>query len=572
MQPSTSGVLPPGTRRERLLVLLIGCALTATLTYPTIPLFATAGRIDGADGRFSIWNVAWIAHSLLDDPRHLFDANIFHPHRHTLAYSELNLVAGVLATPVYAFTRNPFAAHNSAVLIALFVTFLAMWALVHRLTSSTGAGLVAATAYTFSAFTASHTAEIQLLMLFGFPLVMLAFHLLHERPTILAGVWLGATLALTALGCGYYGVFAAGTITAASLLWASWRRDYWIALATAVFAALVLVLPVLASYLYFRAGENVHRIVRLQDLAMFSASWSSYLATGTELGAVWTTPLLRYAPTREVMFPGITVLGLAAIAVFTAWRDRLTRRLVAGYIAIAVLALWASFGPAAGLYVAVAKATPGGMSFLRVPARLGVLVTFALSVLAGVGVRSLESRRRWLAPALLVFLVVELRAPWPLQRMPPVPRAYRMLAVLPHGAVVEFPFPYHSTDLYQHTTAMMYSMWNWQPLVNGYSDHIPKEIYEIAVPINGFPDAESFEILRERDVHYVVLRIGDYAPPYQVPLLAKYGAFGQNLRLLTDANNVRLYEIVSWPTLLPRDTDDVRKHHHGHRRDPAGSS
>ena len=172
MQPSTSGVLPPGTRRERLLVLLIGCALTATLTYPTIPLFATAGRIDGADGRFSIWNVAWIAHSLLDDPRHLFDANIFHPHRHTLAYSELNLVAGVLATPVYAFTRNPFAAHNSAVLIALFVTFLAMWALVHRLTSSTGAGLVAATAYTFSAFTASHTAEIQLLMLFGFPLVM----------------------------------------------------------------------------------------------------------------------------------------------------------------------------------------------------------------------------------------------------------------------------------------------------------------------------------------------------------------------------------------------------------------
>jgi hypothetical protein len=60
-----------------------------------------------------------------------------------------------------------------------------------------------------------------------------------------------------------YGVFAAGTIAVASLLWASRRRDYWIAMATAVFAALVRVPPVPASYLYFGAGDNVHRIVRL---------------------------------------------------------------------------------------------------------------------------------------------------------------------------------------------------------------------------------------------------------------------------------------------------------------------
>jgi hypothetical protein len=58
--------------------------------------------------------------------------------------------------------------HNSAVVIALVITFVAMWALVRRLTARRQRASVAATAYTFSAFTSSHTAEIQLLMLFGF--------------------------------------------------------------------------------------------------------------------------------------------------------------------------------------------------------------------------------------------------------------------------------------------------------------------------------------------------------------------------------------------------------------------
>ena len=104
-----------------------GAALTAgalvLVVYFTWPLAlrpGALGRVDSeGDGQFSIWNVAWVAHAILSPDARVFDANIFHPHRGTLAYSEANLGAGVLAVPGYWLTRNPFAAHNSAVLIGL---------------------------------------------------------------------------------------------------------------------------------------------------------------------------------------------------------------------------------------------------------------------------------------------------------------------------------------------------------------------------------------------------------------------------------------------------------------------
>ena len=63
---------------------------------------------------------------------------------------------------------------------------------------------------------------------------------------------------------------------------------------------------------------------------------------------------------------------------------------------IAVLALWASFGPSLGLYTLLSKLVPG-MSLLRAPARFGVVVIFALAVLAGFGFARLEKRNKWLA-------------------------------------------------------------------------------------------------------------------------------------------------------------------------------
>ena len=500
--------IPDITWRERLTVLSCALVLTCLMAYPTVTKLGLAGRLDTNDGKFSIWNVAWVAHALTSDPRHLFDANIFFPHSGTLAYSELNLVAGALAVPVYALTRNPLAAHNSAVALSLGLAFVSTWVLVRRLTGSSSAALLSAAGYTFSAYTSSHTAEVQLLMIWGFPLVMLAFHHLHRQPTLGAGLGLGAALALTALSCGYYGVFAEGLVGLAALWWMRRERAYWIALGLSAIAAGALVAPVVLPYLHARAAQGVVTAPALDELRAYSADWRAYLRLGSVLGRTWHG-WLGSGP--EVLFPGImltawAVAGIASLR--TAFAAE--RRTIAGYAVIVILAGWASLGPSAGLYRGLTYLLPG-ISFLRAPARLAPVVILALAVLAGFGFAAFLGRRTprmrgWMTAVALTMVCGELWVPWPLQPMPPVPRAYQLLATLPRGAVVEFPFPYQRQDFHNHAWSMLMSTYHWQPMVNGYSDFIPADFEQLALPINGFPNAESLAIMRAHDVRYVVIR------------------------------------------------------------------
>ena len=131
--------------------------------------------------------------------------------------------------------------------------------------------------------------------------------------------------------------------------------------------------------------------------------------------------------------------------------------------------------------------------------------------------------------------------------MPAIPRAYETLAMLPRGGVVEFPFHYDSKDFHNQTWAMFWSMYDWQPRVNGYSDFTPPDFVAFAVPINAFPDPASFELLRKLGVRYVVVRLTDYQGEARPRLLARFPPYEANLRRLTTDQDVWLYEIVSWP-------------------------
>ena len=78
------------------------------MTWPLARGLGSLGRsTGGGDGLYSVWNVAWVAHALVIDPLHLYDANIFYPHRRALAFSEANIVAGVSRCPAWLLTGNP---------------------------------------------------------------------------------------------------------------------------------------------------------------------------------------------------------------------------------------------------------------------------------------------------------------------------------------------------------------------------------------------------------------------------------------------------------------------------------
>ena len=305
------------------MVVVASLLVTTLMTWPMVPHLGTVGRLDSGDGKLSIWNVGWVDHALLTDPRHLLDANIFWPHRGTLAYSEMNLVAGVLGLPVYALTHNALAAHNAAVLAGLLLSLMLTWALVRRLTGSSGAGFVSAVLFTFCSYIWGHTAHVQLLMTFVVPLVMLAFHGLHDRPTLPRSILLGAALATAGLACGYYGIYGGILVGFASVVFAKREARYWLALLGAAGTAALLVLPFAVPYLRVRA-ETGAEPSRTEPGLQISADLPDYLTSPTLLENA-ILPLQFAEPPHESLSPGPALLILVVLALASTMLPRSVR-------------------------------------------------------------------------------------------------------------------------------------------------------------------------------------------------------------------------------------------------------
>ena len=79
---------------------------------------------------------------------------------------------------------------------------------------------------------------------------------------------------------------------------------------------------------------------------------------------------------------------------------------------------------------------------------------------------------------------------------------------MPRGPVAEFPFFDRRIDFHMHTRYMLNSTAHWQPLLNGYSDHIPADFRELAPVLATFPSQDSFNAMRERRVRYVTINRG----------------------------------------------------------------
>jgi hypothetical protein len=87
----------------------------------SFPLILHPGTSIGqhGDSYFSVWRLAWVAHQVLADPRHLFDGNIFHPSRDTLAYSDAMLLPAVVLAPFNWMGISPLVVYN----LTLFAAF-----------------------------------------------------------------------------------------------------------------------------------------------------------------------------------------------------------------------------------------------------------------------------------------------------------------------------------------------------------------------------------------------------------------------------------------------------------------
>jgi hypothetical protein len=552
----------PGTiapAREILVVTVAGLALAIAMTWPLATGLGSLGRtlsVD-ADGQYSIWNIAWVSRTLIADPRHLFDANIFYPHRTTLAYSEANLLPGALGIPAYWLTRNPWLATNVVMLLAFASAFVCAYLLLLHLSRDRRAAAAGAILYAFCPYVFSHLSHIQLLFTGGLPLSMLMIHRVADQPSPRRGAALGLALAAQALSCAYYGIFAGLMVGFAALLFAFTRRllasmPYWVAIAAAAVTSLAITVPVFIPFLRVQAETGFSRTI--EDAARWSAAPRDYLVSSAHAHAWLLAIVKRAGPwSGEVLFPGLFALAFgiagAAIAVRRrpVSRDRETALL---YGALAVLAFWASFGPAAGLYGALGHLPT--FSFLRAPSRMGLVVVLALAVFASIALRTLfgalPEARRNLAAALAGGLAIADLTLVPIRwyRAPVLPSSYTTLASQPRAPVAEFPFYGERIAFPLHAQYMLFSTSHWMPLVNGYSDVIPRDFRDAAAVLDSFPSDDAFRVLARHRVRYIAIHWDMFGGRGQ-EIRNRLEPYAPTLRTLAADERMTLYEVMRYP-------------------------
>jgi hypothetical protein len=537
-------------RRDTIVAIALSGLLAVLLTWPLAARLGSGGRVDSGDGRHGVWNVSWVAHALTTQPTRVFDANIFYPHENALAFSEANLVAGVLAIPAWLISGgNPYAAYNSVVLMAFALAALSGYFLARTIGAGRFGAAVAAIIWGYGPYMLAKIPHIQLLMTFGPALSLAMMHRFIASPTTGRAVGLGLTLSVTGLACAYYGIFS-GLVVSLGIIWFAvidghWRRwQFWARAGLGALVVFVVILPFFLPYISVREAGFERS---LDEARLFSTVGRAYLASAVHLHK-WMLPLI--GTWREVLFPGFQAIILAAIGIGLTLRapSHARVRIVGFYLLMMAFAFWISLGPNAGLYTALYHALPA-FSFLRAPARMGVMVVLGTAMLASLALTWWKPRAGG-SPRLIMTLVLTIAVaeswagPLQLAGAPHVDKAYRHLALMPDAPVAEFPFYQGAEERHRQTEYMLMSTFHWKPLLNGYSDHFPAD-YITAKPIlSSFPSQEAINILHERGIRWVIVHFNRYPPEYARRLRPLMRTMGTQLRVVIDDTEVGLYEVI----------------------------
>src|SRR5687768_17461381 len=107
--------------------------LAVAFTWPLArdPFGQLAALHGPGDPYLNLWILTWDLETISRSPvdaltGRIFDAQIFHPARQTLAYSDHFVVVAAMVWPIYAITQSAVVAYNAVVVLSLLGSALAM--------------------------------------------------------------------------------------------------------------------------------------------------------------------------------------------------------------------------------------------------------------------------------------------------------------------------------------------------------------------------------------------------------------------------------------------------------------
>jgi hypothetical protein len=539
--PATNEPASGQAWRRRAFVTAIFAAATAAMLRRTP--FELANRLPGnlGDSAFVLWVLRWNGYALLHNPLHVFDANLFWPYPHTLAYSEPLLSVAPVYSVLYGITGNWTLSWNILWLALIGLNLGATYSLTRWLTGRTDAAIFAALVSGFSAFILQDAGHPQL-QLFGFiPLGLLLLFKLLEQPSPVRAVALGVVNVVIATGTLYLAVgyaIVVVVILAGFTVMVRGRFGRRL-LGCLALAGLVFLLAVPALVPYEQVAHTVGRrplaplwglrprdIVRPADGSYIYKS----LSRNTDPGSY-----------ERHLFPGFMTISLAALGLAALIHGHQKRRwvhrqspgspstpdrrhflillVIAGAVG-GVLAIGATDSGTWTPWRTVYNIVPG-ISGIRAPARLASVSILAGAVLAGTGLAAITTRLGQpalrVAVALLAcaFVLIELAAPLPYTHLPDDRASlavYHALSRRPGGSVAELPMFNPATDpsdwSFSEPSRMVWSTIDHNPRINGYSGAIPPTYVSEAAALATLPSNNALATLSSLRVRYLILHVG----------------------------------------------------------------
>ena len=455
-----------------------------------------------ADQRLNSWILGWVQRSLLGHSDSFFDANIFYPATGTLTGSEHMLGMAIPLLPLRLWTTDAVALHQAGLILSGLILAWSSFALVRWATGSIWAGWLAGVVALLAPWRISEMAHLQLLSAHWVPLIwLLIARIVRKDAGPLAAVALALVLGFQLLSSYYIAYFT--TFSIAVLLGVLFLREgFEFRSALRLLAAAIVPYGALMAFSvpYLQRGGDLELLPRvpLPDFATPAQAWQS-LAPGFAVTWGQLQPDAGYA-LAGVAFLLALAAGLLWALPRDSWEGCLgpARSLAMGLLCVVLMAFVMSLGQRMWvdgemwlLPAGWASAWIPGFENMRGPLRWQILVGVAIAPLAGLGMWALEawlgSRGRagarmsiGIVRALVVLLIV-MSFPW--RPLPVVAAAealdqrswaYRALADLDPGPVLEIPFPMDfGGDVVEGSRYTLASTLHWKPILNGFTAYRP---------------------------------------------------------------------------------------------------
>ena len=517
--------------------------------YITYPLtFHLAGYATGVgDELIIVWIQNWVIHTITTGSIFsLFDANLYYPFIHSLAYSDIFIPASLLSfIPLQSF-KEPIVVINFTLISSLILLGFSVYLLCYYLTKDFFASLLAGTLVIFSPSVLGYSVHLQILGVEWVPLAILFFLKFLDK-----GKSKFLALSLLFFLLQVYNSFLPGyfiLFSYAILLFFHWRADKektikLITKKNIVLCLIPILLIIPITIPYFQVSKEFQYTRDIRDAIHFAIQPEDFLYPSGHTrfsDFLLSLPFNQHSQNGEFK-PGYLGGVFTLLVVFTIGSVRKIPKQVRNdkrmlsFLTIAATGLILSLGPVLHLgrqtvhepfpiplpYALFYYIIPGFQGF-RNSARWEMLFILAIVVVIAIALHAVlkkfsSKKKAMIYLILFIGVIAEFNFPMKFVAVPQkkdFPPVYAWLATTPKDtAIIELPI--YNWNMWPQTQAELlreyYSTIHFRRTVNGYSGFSPPP-WQVLVSdmLTKFPSRQTITQLHDMGVDYVIIHTDDY--------------------------------------------------------------